>query len=99
VSVKSLFMQFDLFITRLAMAIGLHLEPQVSSSTHPEELLDALWNNELRKRTWLNLFVWDKYCSQIIISSNISNNILAPWHYLLDDQCSSTSKIAPSLLR
>jgi hypothetical protein len=42
------------------MATGLHLEPIVPSSSQPEALLDALWINELRKRTWLNLVVWDK---------------------------------------
>ena len=45
------------------MAIGLHLEPELPASSQPEELLDALWMNELRKRTWLNMFVWDRYGS------------------------------------
>ncbi|KAG0650151.1 Short-chain dehydrogenase reductase [Hyphodiscus hymeniophilus] len=44
---------------RDAMAIGLHLEPEVPASSQPEALLDALWMNELRKRTWLNILVWD----------------------------------------
>lgn len=42
-----------------AMAIGLHLEPEMPLSSQPEALLNALWMNELRKRTWLNLFAWD----------------------------------------
>ncbi|KAF2497066.1 hypothetical protein BU16DRAFT_348592 [Lophium mytilinum] len=44
-----------------AMSIGLHLEPELPSSSKPEELLDSLWMNELRKRTWWNLFVWDSF--------------------------------------
>jgi hypothetical protein len=46
------------------MAVGLHLEPELPSTSQPDALLDALWMNELRKRTWLNLFVWDKYTAQ-----------------------------------
>jgi hypothetical protein len=42
------------------MAISLHLEPEVPPSSHPEELLGALWINEQRKRLWLNIFVWDR---------------------------------------
>lgn len=48
------------------MAIGLHLEPEVPVSSKPEELLDALWMNEMRKRTWVNLVVWDKYVTRFL---------------------------------
>jgi hypothetical protein len=42
------------------MSINLHLEPSLPSSSQPEELLDAVWMNEVRKRVWMNLVVWDK---------------------------------------
>lgn len=42
------------------MAIGLHQEPELPLSSKPEELLDTVWMNELRRRTWLNLFAWDR---------------------------------------
>jgi hypothetical protein len=48
------------YSSRDALAIGLHLEPELPPSSKPEELLDMMWMNELRKRTWLNLFVWDR---------------------------------------
>jgi hypothetical protein len=41
------------------MAIGLHFEPEIPSTSHAEELLDYLWKSEMRKRTWLNIFVFD----------------------------------------
>ncbi len=41
------------------MAIGLHLEPDILVTSHAEELLECLWENEMRKRTWLNIFVFD----------------------------------------
>ncbi|KAF2816414.1 uncharacterized protein BDZ99DRAFT_471641 [Mytilinidion resinicola] len=44
-----------------AISVGLHLEPELPSSSKPDELLDALWMNELRKRTWWNMFVWDSF--------------------------------------
>jgi hypothetical protein len=43
----------------MAMAIGLHLEPELPASTNPEELLATIWMNEQRKSTWLNIYVWD----------------------------------------
>ncbi|KAF1991251.1 hypothetical protein K402DRAFT_369206 [Aulographum hederae CBS 113979] len=42
-----------------AMAIGLHLEPEVPTTRNPEEFLETIWKNEQRKRTWVSLFVWD----------------------------------------
>jgi hypothetical protein len=51
----------DIELPRLAMAMNLHLEPELPSSSQPEELLDVIWMNELRKRTWLGLVAWDKY--------------------------------------
>ncbi|EHK17403.1 uncharacterized protein TRIVIDRAFT_1603, partial [Trichoderma virens Gv29-8] len=44
---------------RDAMAIGLHREPEIPVTSHAEELLDCLWKNEMRKRVWLNVFVFD----------------------------------------
>lgn len=59
--VSSSHIKFQLTVNfRDAMAIGLHLEPEIPSSSRPEELLEALWVNELRKRTWLNLLCWDR---------------------------------------
>lgn len=58
------------------MAIGLHLEPELPSSSQPEELLNALWTNELRKRTWLNLFVWDRHAISLLLL-NIANLLSA----------------------
>jgi Fungal specific transcription factor domain len=49
------------YYIRDAIAIGLHIEPEVPSSSQLEELLDALWTNEIRKRLWLNIFCWDRY--------------------------------------
>ncbi|KAE9986014.1 hypothetical protein EG328_006565 [Venturia inaequalis] len=46
-------------VVRDAMAIGLHLEPQLPSSNQPAALLDALWMNQLKKTIWMNLVCWD----------------------------------------
>jgi len=42
------------------MALGLHLDTEIPSSSNPEELLDALWMKEYRKRIWVNIFKWDR---------------------------------------
>jgi hypothetical protein len=66
-------------MTRLAMTMKLHLEPDLPSSSLPEELLDAIWMNEIRKRTWLNLIVWDKYICLPFTPRQVADNLQALW--------------------
>jgi len=49
----------------LAKSLKLHIGPEVSPSSRPEELLDSLWTNEQRKRLWLNLLLWDNVMAVI----------------------------------
>jgi hypothetical protein len=58
------------------MAIELYREPETPGSSQPEDLLDAIWMNELRKRTWINLVIWDKYDGLLFIFGYIFTSIV-----------------------
>jgi hypothetical protein len=47
--------------------MGLHLEQELPPSNEPEELVNALWENEFQKRVWMALVTWDKYVNKVVL--------------------------------
>ncbi|EHK20805.1 uncharacterized protein TRIVIDRAFT_153605 [Trichoderma virens Gv29-8] len=53
---------------RQAQELGLHRQKEIyqSSQSNIEETLSMFWYEQNKKRTWINLFVWDGYMAMIL---------------------------------
>ncbi|KAH0524007.1 hypothetical protein TsFJ059_008931, partial [Trichoderma semiorbis] len=53
---------------RQAQELGLHRQREIyqSRDTNVEETLSMFWYEQHKKRTWINLFVWDGYMAMLL---------------------------------